>query len=143
MIGRVFIGIIAFILLVSFASAITAGIKTWRTNDVTQSSVVATGAGESTANVTLSRALYQDDVTEVIGFSSNLTESPVASSYDADTQVLLVAALNVNTSRTLSINHYSELEDNVMQALGPFLTVLLLGGCAGAILYGIFKGGRR
>lgn len=143
MIGRVFIGIIAFILLVSFAAAITGGIKIWRTDDVTQNSVVVTGAGVTTSNVTLSRELYQDDVTEVISISSNATETPVATSYDSTTQYLLVSALDASTTRTLAINHYSEVEDDVMQALGPFLLFLIFGGCAGAILWSIFKPSRR
>ena len=143
MIGRVFVGILAFILLAAFAGAITSGIKTWRADDVTQNAVVDTAAGVTTANVTLSRALYQDEVTEVISISSTIEESPVASSYDSDTQNLLVAALTAETSRTLTVNHYSEQEDDVMQALGPFLTFLIFGGCAGAILWGIFKPSRR
>lgn len=140
MIGRAFLGIIAFILLVSFSGAIADGVKGWRTDTITESEAsVVTGAGETTANVTLDRELYQNSVVEVIAISSNVTESPVASTYTSATQVLLVSALDTSTTRTLTLNYYSELEDTVMQAIGAFILFAIFGGCAGAILWGIFK----
>ena len=142
MIGRVLVGIIAFILLVAFAGAITLGIHGWRTDDVSQGFVVSTGVGETTANVTLSRDLFNDEVTEVQSISSNISESPFVSSYASATNVLLVAGLAASESHALTVAYYSEVDDTVMQILGPFLAFMIFGGCAGAILFSIWKGKR-
>ena len=141
MIYKVFIGILAiFLLLGAFSGAILDGIKGWRTEDTTQSYVVATGAGVTTANVTLSLELYNDEVTEVISVTSNETETPIASSYDDATQKLLIAALNANDSRTLTVNYYGLPDDDVMNAIGPFLAFIVIGGLVFAIVYGVWKG---
>lgn len=141
MIYKVFIGILAiFLLLGAFSGAILDGIKGWRTEDTTQSYVVATGAGVTTANVTLSLELYNDEVTEVISVTSNETETPIASSYDDATQKLLIAALNANDSRTLTVNYYGLPDDDVMNAIGPFLGFIVIGGLVFAIVYGVWKG---
>jgi 1-aminocyclopropane-1-carboxylate deaminase/D-cysteine desulfhydrase-like pyridoxal-dependent ACC family enzyme len=138
---KVFIGILAiFLLLGAFSGAILDGIKGWRTEDTTQSYVVATGAGVTTANVTLSLELYNDEVTEVISVTSNETETPIASSYDDATQKLLIAALNANDSRTLTVNYYGLPDDDVMNAIGPFLGFIVIGGLVFAIVYGVWKG---
>jgi len=135
--GKVFLIILAvFLLLGAFASPILDGIKGWRTSDVTENSVVATGAGVTTANVTLASDLFQDDVAQVIAVSSNGTESPVATSYTAATNVLLISALNASETRTLSVEYYAESDSSIMQAIGPFLGFIILGGCIAVIFLG-------
>ena len=141
--GRVLVGIITFILLCAFAGAISLGIKGWRTDDVSQGFAVETGAGVTTANVTLSRDLFNDEVTEVQSISSNISETPVATSYTSDTNYLFIAALTASESRALTIVYYSEIDDTIMRIIGPFLAFIIFGGCAGAILYGIWKGKHR
>jgi anti-sigma-K factor RskA len=141
MLGKVFIGILALFLLFGvFASPISDGIKGWRSTDNTQNFVVATAGGVTTANVTLNSALYQDNVTEVISVSSNETEFPVATSYDEATKNLLISALNAASGRTLTVEYYGESDSEVMQAIGPFLGFLVIGGLAFAVIYGIWKG---
>jgi len=74
--GKVVVAILAvFLLLGGFAGAINDGIKGWRTVDATQAFVVTTGAGVTTANVTLTYELYQANVAEVQSVSSNETEA--------------------------------------------------------------------
>lgn len=145
MIGKIFIGIIALFLLIGpFSTPISNGIKTWRTNNTTESKVVATAAGITSANVSLGHDLYQAATGEVISVSSNITETPIANSYTEKPPVLLVSALNPNTSRTLTINYYAETDDTVMRVLGPFLPFLIFGSCAGAIIFSIWMGmGKR
>ena len=139
-ISGVLLGILAmFLLLGPFQPAISDGIKGWRTDDTTEISIVTTAAGVTTANVTLGHDLYQATVSEVISVTSNITESPVATSYTEATKVLLISALNANDSRTLTIEYYAETDDTVMRALGPFLSVLIFGGCAFAILISIWQ----
>ena len=148
MVGRVFVGVLAlFLLLGAFASPITSGIKTWRTNDTTENFDVATAAGVEGANITLSYDLYQAAIAEVQSITSdNVSDTPVADSYVEATKKLLVTGLADATisSRVLTVNYYAETDDTVMQILGPFLAVLIFGGLVSAILYGMWhKGGRR
>ncbi len=144
MIWKVFFAILAvFLLLGAFAEQINAGIKGWRTVDTTENEVVVTGAGVTTANVTLDDDLYQDAVSQVISISSNATESPVATSYVSATNVMLISALDAATTRTLTINYYAETDNTVLQVVGPFLSLFIIGGLLFGIAAGIFKKGKR
>lgn len=143
MAGRVLIGVFTFILLCAFAGSISLGIKNWRTDDVSQSAAVNTGAGVTSANVTLTRDLFNDEVTEVQSISSTLSETPAANNYTSDTNVLNITGLLESQSRTLTIVYYSEIDDTLMGVIGPFLSFLIIGGCAGAILFYIWKGRHR
>jgi len=137
----IFVVLAVFLLLGAFASPILDGIKTWRTEDTTQSFAVTTGAGVTTANVTLSSDLFQDNVAEVISVSSNISETPAATSYVTATNYLLISALAASQTRTLTVNYYADTDNTVMAAMGPFLGVLIIGG----LIFGIFMGakGRR
>jgi len=137
--GKVFIAILAvFLLLGAFASPIREGIEGWRTDDTTEAfSPVTTAAGVTSANVTLAADLFQDSTSKVVSVSSNTTETPVATSYDAATNYLLISALDADTTRTLTINYYADVDDTVMAAIGPFLTFLIFGGLLVAIGFGV------
>jgi anti-sigma-K factor RskA len=142
--SKILMAILAlFLLFGAFAVPITDGIKGWRTDDTTQAFVVVTAAGATTANVTLTSDLYQDKASEVISISSNETEAPVATSYDSATNHLLVSALNAATTRTLTVEYYADTDSTVMNAIGPFLAVLIIGGLALATVYGVWKAKHR
>jgi len=135
--GKVLFVLLAiFLLLGAFADPILDGIKTWRTEDTTDSFVVTTGAGETTENVTLTRDLFQDETSEVIAITSNISgETPIASSYTAATKYLLLSALNPSQSHLVTVNYYSDSDSTVMAAVGPFLGVLIIGG----LIFAIFR----
>lgn len=141
MMGKVLIGILAlFLLFGAFASPILDGIKGWRTEDTTQNFIVTTAGGVTTANVTLTKNLYNDDVSEVIALTStDGTEAPVATSYDDTTQNILVSALNAGVTRTLTVEYYGLPDNDVMDAIGPFLGFLVIGGLSLAAVWGIWK----
>jgi hypothetical protein len=146
MLGKIVIGVFAiFLLLGAFASPISDGIKGWRTNNTTQSFTVTTGGGVTTANVTLAYDLYQASLPEIIALTSNnVSDTPVASSYTESTKVLDITGLAASTTRNLTVNYYAETDDTVMRALGPFLAVLIIGGCCALIFWGMMhKSGRR
>jgi hypothetical protein len=145
MLGRVLVAIIAiFLLLGAFAGPISDGIKTWRSDSLTQNEAgVTTGAGVTSANVTLDYDLFQADATNVQSITSTIEETPVATSYDEDTNALLVSDLTAEQTRTLAITYLSETEDTVMRVLGPFLAFLIFGGILGALAWGVVKGGGR
>jgi len=137
--GRVFFAILAvFLLLGAFASPINDGIKGWRTVDTTQNFAVTTAAGVTAANVTLISDLYRDLVVEVISVSSNITETPVATSYTEASNYLLISSLTANELRTLTVNYYADSDSDVMKAAGPFLGILIFGG----LLFAIFLAGK-
>lgn len=144
MMGRVFFAIFAiFLLLGVFRENIQDGIKGWRTNDTTEAHSVVTGAGVTTANVTLTDELFQDSTAEVIAITSNITgENPVATSYVSATQVMLVSALNPSATHTLTVNYYAETESTVVRIIGPFLSFLIFGFLLFCIIGAVFKFGR-
>ena len=139
MAGKVLIGILAiFLLLGAFASPMIDGIKGWRTNDTTQNFAVTTGGGVTTANVTLTYDLYQAAVPEVISIiSTEEADAPAATSYTEATKILLISGLEADKTRTLTVNYYAETDNDVMRVLGPFLGVLIIGGCVVLILWGM------
>ena len=144
MIGKVLLGIFAiFLLLGVFREGIIDGITGIRSDTSTESHVVATAVGVTTANVTLSKDLYQAAITEVSSISSNITETPVAAAYTEATKVLNIAALSANTSRTLAIAYLAETDDTTWRVLGPFMVFLIFGGILGAIVWSIYKGRHR
>jgi hypothetical protein len=129
-----------FLLLGAFSSSITDGIKGWRTDAKTEAFAITTGAGVTTANVTLNSDLFQDDYAEVTSVTSNVTgESPIASGYTAATNVLLIAALNPSTTHTVTVAYLADTESNVMGAVGPFLGILIFGGLI-FLIFGQSKG---
>lgn len=133
--GIIWVLLAVFLLLGAFATPILDGIKTWRTEDTTDSFVVTTGAAATTANVTLTRDLFQDETSQVIAITSNVSgETPIASTYTSATNYLLLAALNPSSSHLISVNYYSDTDSTVMAAIGPFLSVLVIGG----LIVGIF-----
>ena len=83
-------------------------IMDFRTDEPSESYTVATGAGATTANVTLSNTLWDDD-TSSISMTSNATlDSPTVSAYNTSTRVLTVAGLQASTSRTLTVTYSTE-----------------------------------
>lgn len=135
--GAIFVLLGIFLLLGVFADPILDGVKTWRTEDTTDSFVVTTGAGVTTANVTLTRDLFQDETSEVIAITSNISgETPISSSYATDTNYLLLSALNPSASHLVSVNYYSDSDSTVMAAVGPFIGVLIIGGLVIAMFLG-------
>ena len=146
-IGSIVIAIFAvFLLLGYFATPILNGIKGWRTGGTTtQTMTVATAGGVTSANVTLSKDLYQSLVTNIISItSSDGTDTPATGTYTEATKVLEITGLEASTSRTLTLSYYGETDDSVMRIIGPFLGFLIIGGLVVLLIMGVtHKGGGR
>ncbi len=129
-ISLIFVAILGiFLLLGPFRQPIADGIKGWRTETQVQTVAVVTAGGVTSANVTLSADLFQDDVAEVSSISSNDTgDAPAASTYTAATKVLLVSGLVAASNHTLTLTYYADTDDTVMAVVGPFLGILIFGG---------------
>ncbi len=143
--GKILWAILALILFFAFAGNINTGIHDIRTEELTESfSGVVTAAGISAANVTLASDPFLDRTAEVVSITSNITETPVATTYTTATNFLLVGSLGASETRTLTVVYDSQRDDDYMAIIGPFMTFLILGGILFAIGWGLLKkkGGR-
>jgi hypothetical protein len=134
-----------FLLLGAFSSPILDGIKTWRTDGLaTQTTVAATAAGVTSANVTLAKDLYQANIVNVDSLTStDGADAPAVTSYTEATKVLLISGLNDDSSRTFTISYYGETDSDVMRIVGPFVGVLLIGGLAALMIWSVFEGKKK
>ncbi len=79
------------------------------TDIYSESFSVTTGAGETSADVTLTEALYDDNTTYVISATSSQgTDVPAIGAYNAATQELTITGLSASLTRTLSVSYYYE-----------------------------------
>ena len=133
----------AVLFLFGLASFYLSGIDDMRTDDINQNEIVTTGAGQSTANVTLDRDLYLDEITHVTAIPSNITgEVPLPTNYTESSNLLEISSLNTDTTRALTISYAADVQDEWMVMIGPFLALLLFGGLIFAIIKGGFFSGR-
>lgn len=145
MLGKVLGGIFVLVLLFAgFGTIISEGIHNLRTDEQVQNNIVVTGMGITTADVVLTHALFNDNTAQVASITSTLAETPVATTYTAATKTLTISALTANDTRTLTISYYTELDDEYMQIIGPFLTFFIFGGILAGVAWGIWQGfGKR
>ncbi len=142
--GKIAVVIFCILALLAFATPISNGIHNWRTDDVTQTFSVTTGAAETTANIVLLRDLFNAATTEIQTTSSSISETPIPGTYTSATKTLVLTNLTVNQTRTITLAYYSESEDEYMRIIGPFLLFLIFGGIIGAIIYNaLHKSGNR
>jgi hypothetical protein len=104
-----------------------------------------TGTGETTADVVLSTALYNDDNGHVTSITSTVgTDVPVAGTYVAATKTLTVTGLTASESRTLTVIYDSDnLSDytglGTIVSLSPLIIWLVILGALGIGLYSNVK----
>jgi hypothetical protein len=137
---RVLLGVLTLVMLFAFAGAIASGIWSFRTDTLTQAYSGTTGVAETSVTLTLTRDLYENEVSNVISVTSNETgETPVATSYTGATNALVVASLPADTARMLTVNYYADKQDDILNAFGGYMTFLVFGGIIGAIIWSIYK----
>lgn len=115
------------------------------TQEYTQSiSGVTTGAGAYSANVTLGRAVYNDETQSISDITSNTSsDTPTAASYNSVSQVLEVSGLDQSVTRTLSVA-FSIDSTTLAAGAAAFLTLLrwfwafLILGTIGGAIYAFF-----
>lgn len=115
------------------------------TDPYTQSiSGVTTGAGEYAENVTLGRAVYNDDDSSVTSISSNISgDTPTASAYNTTSHALEVSGLAASQTRTLTVTFNIDdpsLPTGVSTFLGlmRWFWVFIITGMAGGAVYAFF-----
>lgn len=134
--------VVIFLLLGPFRDPIIDGIKSWRTDGggTTQTELVATAAGVTSANVTLDKDLFQAITSSVTSITStDGTDTPVAVTYTEATKLLNIGGLNDDASRTLTLVYDGETDDDVMRVLGPFLAAIIFLFIIGAVAWDVVK----
>ncbi len=144
MAGKILVAIMALILFFGgLLGLMETGIIDLRTESVTQTSVETTAPGVTTADMVLTHDLFRDDVTYIVTVTSSIAETPAATAFDPETDTLTVSALTEDATRTLTIRYKMEREDVIMQVLGPFLLVLLVGGVLAALFWDVWSSRKR
>lgn len=89
-----------------FMLPITGAIYDFRT-DIREDEFnnVETGSGETTANVTLLKPVYDDDTNTIDILSNTSDDTPAYSSYNTTTRALEVSGLAASTNRTLTVSY--------------------------------------
>lgn len=141
-IGFAFIALIASFIL--WVLPVTDAVYDFRTDVREDDFTVATGLGVTSANVTLLKAIYDND-TDTIGYTSNVTEIPAFSSYNSTTRQLLTTGLSANTTRLLTINYDTNALTfstalNTLLNWWPFIWYMLITAFPIASLVAIFTG---
>ena len=137
--------ITSFFLLVM---PITTATYEFRTNERSDSFLaVTTGVGVTSANVTLLKAIYDND-TGTIVYTSSIAEAPAVSTYNTTSRQLLTTGLTANTSRTLTVQYditsLSGLTsfDTILNYM-PFLWYILIVAFTIAALAAVFTVWKR
>lgn len=131
MLGRIgFVILALFLLLTGFAPKIIEMVKEWRADLISEEfASVSTNATETQAILTLGDELFQGKVVNVDSVESSIAESPIAVSYDRDSQYLTVTGLDSGTSRTLTVNYWHDVSTGATHAAGPFMVLVAIGVC--------------
>ena len=139
---KVVIGIIGIAIVMVVFPIIMAATHDVQSDNQTQVFAgVVTGAGETSANVTLTYELYNDAVAYVTSITSSLeTDVPVASSYNSATKALTVGGLTAASTRTLTVNYENEALVNFtgMDAIVGITPLLIWVSIIAVVVGGIY-----
>lgn len=137
--------IIGVCLIILLLGAVMAGIRDFRSAEISRPYNVTTAAGITSANITLTQDLYDDD-TAYITITSNITgDAAVPFSYTPATRSLLVSGLAENSLRQLSVEYrYNQLDTYWGADLASKVWPLFLGlGIIGIIIGAVIVGTRK
>jgi len=137
-----FVIVVAAIL---FMLPLTTAIYDFRTDLREDTFNNTTGVGETTANLTLFKPIYDDDTGTVGILSSISTDTPLYSSYNATSRLLGMTGLADNSTRVLTISYdIDALEGsdaiNTIMDIIPFIWMMVIIAFPMAALYAIFTG---
>lgn len=131
-----FVEIAIIVLLAPFAFD---GLTAARQSDYTQTVPLVATAAVTNATVTLTKALFEDDVVYVTEItSSNSEDTPAVTSYTEGSKALLVAGLHDNDTRTLYIDYGYARFDGSTDTLFGYLPLFLMLGLAVHVLMQLF-----
>jgi len=117
----------------------------FRTDIRTDTFTSPTAVGVTTANVTLIKELYDDDISTIDLSSDLATDAPLANSYNATSRQLGMTGYTANTTRTIEVSYDIDALDgstainNLVDKI-PFIWLLAIIAFAPAALFAIFTG---
>lgn len=97
--------LIVFTVAILFMLPITEGVYDFRTDVKEDEFRYETGGGVTTANLTLLKAVYDDDVSTIDAISDNSDDVPVVEGYHSGTRVVDISGLDTSANRTLTISY--------------------------------------
>jgi hypothetical protein len=128
-------------MMFAFSGTINSGIHNLRTEQAVDVAIdVTTAPMVYAADVVLDSPLFSHNINQVISIESTEAETPGATAYDENTQTLTVGELLDDETRDLTVVYYTEVTDQMMPVVGPFLPFLVFGGIVAAIVFSIWKG---
>jgi len=139
----------AFLVIVTaailFMLPLTSGVYDFRTDLNEDTFNYETGGAETTANVTLDKAVYDDDTDTITILSDLSTDSPLFSTYNTSTRLLDITGLTVSENRTLTVAYdvdALEGSDAINTIVGrlPWIWLLVIIAFSPAALVAIFTG---
>lgn len=139
------IGITFIIVAFMFFPNVVDTTEEIKVKDVDEDHLVSTGAGVTSANIVLYDDLYDSNLTYVDEiYSSDGSDTPVATDYNTVTRTLTVGGLAESTDRTLQIDYRTDALEDVVGIrqfgnLAPFLIMAALIATGGGILVHVYR----
>ena len=139
---RAIVSVVGLIFLLFLAGTVLPDVvNDVAADDYSENFENTTGAGVTSANVTLSYAHYYEDLTNLSAESDNEADTPVILDYDEDDWRVTVGGLAASDSRILTINYAREAHQEFtgftgFMRLTPF--IFIVGGIV-ACLWGLFS----
>ncbi len=141
---RIFNGfLILFTAVFLWLLPITTAIYDFRTDVRTDSFAHETLLGETTANVTLTKPVYDSDTNTIDILSSISTDSPAYASYNGTSRLLGIDGLVASENRTLTVSYdidaleASDAINTLMDNL-PYIWLICIAVFAPAALVALF-----
>ena len=138
--------LIFVVVLFSIFPLVLTGTDETLTDPSTETGNITTGAGVTTGTISLSPALYNDDITSVTGISSSYgSDTPSASSYNGATDILTVGGLAESQTRTITVEYVYEATSDYtgltsFVRLAPMLLFMAIIGVIIGALWNTLKG---
>jgi len=137
--------LIIIVAVILFMLPLTEAIYDFRTDLREDEFTYATGAGESAANVTLGKPVYDDDIFTIDILSDLSTDNATYSGYNVTSRLLDISGLSDNATRLFTISYdIDALEGsdaiNAFMDIIPFIWMLIIIAFGPAALFAIFTG---
>ena len=112
-IGMIFVVLIIIMVVMPFLPGVFDAVHDAKAGTDVVSANITTAAGSHSSTITLVNPLYLDSLAYVNTISSNNTgDSPTATAYNTNTQVLTIGGLVANVSHLITVNHeYDQTEE--------------------------------
>lgn len=137
--------VIAAVIIVLLLPASIVALNEFRMTDYEEPHNITTGAGETTANVSLSQELFNDDTALVSLSSNNTSDAPIPYLYTSATRYLLITGLVEDDTRQVTVTYKI---DNLTDYVGAGVAakvwpVFLILGIIGIVAAGVYSATRR